>query len=139
MKDGEGNRRPGYGLLGFVGNSVLLSAKQEDGATLRDHLLSHWRQEKFDPEKKPELLEEVEYDECLEYLWDYFLDMSKRRTSNGFSYNPITHEGLEAWQRRRGIRFEPFEYEILDAIEVTYLCAHEEIAAEAAQRKQGAK
>jgi hypothetical protein len=47
--------------------------------------------------------------------------MNVRRTSNGFGANPITEEGVEAWARRRGIRLQPFENRILDALEVLYL------------------
>ena len=67
------------------------------------------------------MLDPVEYDESVEYLWRYFQDMNVRRTSNGFGPNPITEEGVEAWARRRGIRLVPFENRILDALEVMYL------------------
>lgn len=69
----------------------------------------------------PELLHPVECPECVMYLWEYFLDMCKRRTSNGFGVNPITEEGVVAWQRRRGIQLLPFENKLIDALEFVFM------------------
>jgi len=108
---------PDSGLLGFAGRETALSARQEDGATLREHLQSHERQS---GERHP-LLEDVECDESIIYLWDYFCSMNARRTGNGFGLNPITDEGVEAWARRRGIRLERFENYALDMLEQLFL------------------
>lgn len=67
------------------------------------------------------MLDQVEYDTSVKYLWKYFCDMNLRRPSSGFGVAPITEEGVEAWARRRGIRLEPFENRILDALEELYL------------------
>jgi hypothetical protein len=91
-----------------------------DGS-LRDLLMSHWRQEGYDPEKMPEELRPVECPKEVEYLWDYFRSMSRRRTGNGFGANPIPDEGVEAWARRRGIVLLPFENEMLDGMEQVLL------------------
>ena len=117
--DGDGKPIQDSGLLGFAGRETELSARQDDGATLRAHLESHERQS---GERHP-LLNPIECDESVKYLWGYFQDMNLRRTSNGFGYNPITDDGVEAWARRRGYRLEPFENHALDALEVMYLSA----------------
>lgn len=105
------------GLLGYAGREIALSTHQDDGATLREHLKSFQRQS-----GKPEpLLQPVECEEDIKYLWDYFCSMNARRTSNGFGLNPITEEGVEAWARRRGIRLERFENYALDALEQLFL------------------
>jgi hypothetical protein len=93
----------------------------EDGATLRDHLMSMWRQAQFKEEEKPEKLNPVGVDQSILYLWEYFLDMSKRRTSNGFGYNPIPEEGVTAWEKRRGIKLAYFENELIDQVEMLFL------------------
>lgn len=107
--------------MGFAGNEVELSERQGDGSTLRDHLMSHWRQSGYAEDKMPEQLRPVEHNESAAYLWEYFCDMSRRRTSNGFSLNPITDEGVEAWARRRRVRLLPFEHRLIDAMEEVFL------------------
>jgi hypothetical protein len=69
----------------------------------------------------PEQLTFIPCPEEVKYLWEYFKRMNKRRTTNGYSVNPITDEGVEAWARRRGIVFTPFENDMLDALEAVYL------------------
>jgi hypothetical protein len=113
----DGTPIPDSGLLGFAGRETELSMRQEDGATLRKHLESHERQS---GERHP-LLEPVECDDSVKYLWEYFCSMNTRRTNSGFGYNPITDEGVEAWARRRGYRLERFENVALDALEQLFL------------------
>jgi hypothetical protein len=81
----------------------------------------HWRQSQFREEQMPEQLRPVECPSCVMYLWDYFRDMNRRRTSNGYGYNPITEEGVQAWARRRRITLLPFENELLDELEYVFL------------------
>ena len=80
-----------------------------------------WRQDGFDPDKMPPELQPVECDQCVRYLWNYFLDMSRRRSGNGYGHNPISHEGVEAWARSRRITLQPFEHQMLDAIETVFI------------------
>ncbi len=67
------------------------------------------------------MLRPVECPDEVKYLWEYFLSMSRRRTSNGFGPNPIPDEGVEAWARRHRIQLQSFENQALDAIESMYL------------------
>lgn len=98
-----------------------LSTAQEDGSTLEAHLRNLWRQNSYRPEDMPEQLQEVECEECVKYLWGYFLSMNLRRTSSGFALNPIPHEGVEAWARGRRYSLQAFEYIMLDRLEALYL------------------
>lgn len=116
-RDAEGKSIPDSGLLGFAGREIALTTVQSDGATLRVHLESFERQSG----EHQELLDPVECDDSIKYLWEYFCSMNTRRTNNGFGPNPITDEGVVAWERRRGIKLESFENKILDALEVLYL------------------
>lgn len=93
----------------------------EDGSTLRDAHMSLWRQNFFKPEEMPEELKPVDCPDNVKYLWEYFLSMSKRRTSNGFGYNPLTDQQVESWARRRGITLLPFENMLLDELEPVFL------------------
>lgn len=54
------------------------------------------------------------------YLFAYWCSMNARRTSSGFGPNPITEEGVIAWQRRRGIVLDRVEHEAIDALESMY-------------------
>lgn len=69
----------------------------------------------------PEELESIDCPLEVLYLWEYFLDMSKRRTGTGFGLNPIPNEGVEAWAHRRGIQLLPFENRLLDELEQLFL------------------
>lgn len=94
-----------------------MSKAQADGATLRQHLESIETQTGITPDQ----LIPFELDDCVKYLWVYFLEMNARRTSNGFGRNPISEEALEAWCRRKDIKLVDFEYQALDALEIMYL------------------
>ena len=105
---------------------MLLAAKQDDGATLRDHLESIERQ----TGRTPEQLQPVDCPEAVRYLWEYFRSMNIRRASSGFGSimhegagrrNPISHGEMESWARRNRFTLEPFEEQALDALEMMYL------------------
>lgn len=88
-----------------------------DGCTNRSHL-----QRVFDQSGiLPELLEPEDCDEEVLYLWDYFLNMCKRRTSNGYGVNPITNSELRAWAELHNIHLAPWEIEVIDSLESMYL------------------
>lgn len=81
----------------------------------------HWKYMNYAEDKMPELLRRVEVPLGVMYLWEYFLDMSARRTHNGYSYNPVTNQEVRAWEERKRIRLNPFENKIIDAIERVFL------------------
>lgn len=57
------------------------------------------------------------------YIWEYFLLLNAKRSA-GLGSNPLSEVEMEAWQRRRGIQFDPFEIECIDALDRVYLdCA----------------
>jgi hypothetical protein len=116
-RDRDGNDIPDCGILGFAGRAIQLSMRQPDGATLREHLQSAWRQ----TGERPELLEPVDCPDEMLYLWDRFLEVSKRRTSNGFGLNPVPYADIAAWATMNRVRITPFELEVLDRIEALYV------------------
>jgi hypothetical protein len=59
----------------------------------------------------------VECPDGVDYLWGYFTEIDRRRTSNGFGMNPISYGELEAWTRLTGNTLSSFELEILDVFE----------------------
>lgn len=69
----------------------------------------------------PEQLEPVECPHEVFYLWEYFLQINRRRGNNGFTRNPISETELQAWQQRHGIRLEGFENYAIDALEDVFM------------------
>ena len=104
-------------MLAYAMREFELNARQEDGLPLRAHLDSLARQTGVVPEG----FEPIPCPEELRHLWEYFVSMSARRTSNGFGPNPITDEGVEAWARRRRVTLTAVENAALDALENAYL------------------
>lgn len=100
------------GLLGLVGRELQLTEEGEDGCTVRDHLVSRWRQT---GEKDP-LLEPIKIAEEVKYLWEYWVSMHRRRDSG----EAISHQEIYSWSQLRGIRLLPFELKALDAMEGVY-------------------
>jgi hypothetical protein len=64
---------------------------QGDGIALRQHLIAVERNANLRQERlhrpRPELA----------YLWDWFMDLSKGRTGNGFGANPLPWTEVQAW------------------------------------------
>jgi len=104
-------------LLQFAEHEISLSARQSDGATLREHLESLANQ----TGEMPQELEAVDCPEPIRYLWGYFTSMSKRRTWNGGMANPISNQEMQAWAQPRGIALSAFDVEALDDLETMYI------------------
>lgn len=60
------------------------------------------------------------------YLWEYWKNMSARRTGNGFGPNALSHAEVRAWEQRSGVRLAPFEADAIDTLEQIYLSYHAE-------------
>lgn len=54
---------------------------------------------------------------ALEYLWRTFRRLARRRTSNGFSSNPITWPDIDAFVRRSKFALTPWEVEIIEDLD----------------------
>ena len=57
----------------------------------------------------------------LEYLWAYFIQMSRKRTVGMASANPLSDAEIMAWERRNRIDLSPFEGECIDDLDSVYL------------------
>lgn len=96
-----------------------LSARQKDGFSLRDHLENGWRQTGI----KPEELDIEPLQHCIIYLWDWFIEISRGRTSNGFGPNAIGFVEIDAWQRVTGRRLDPWEIDAMLVLDAAYLAS----------------
>jgi len=58
--------------------------------------------------------------EVTEYLWHWFLRLSKRR-GGGFGPAPLTHSGMRDFFHLAGIRPSAWEIELLEELDDLYL------------------
>lgn len=56
----------------------------------------------------------------LEYIWEWFLALSRKR-QNGMGANPIASTEVLAWAARQRIDIDPFENTVLDRLDELYL------------------
>lgn len=47
----------------------------------------------------PEELSDYDCPEAAEHVWRWFLEISRRRSGNGFGANPISYTDVLAWSR----------------------------------------
>lgn len=55
------------------------------------------------------------------YLWDVFMRLHSRRSSNGFGLSPITWGDLDAFIRLTGIRLAPWEVEAIEDLDRAFM------------------
>lgn len=89
-----------------------------DGAPLGDHLASAARQLANLPGRKkpmPEIVPEgPPFPDELDYIWEWFSDLSRGLFQSGMGPPVVTWEALQAWQALMGIGpIEPWEAETL--------------------------
>jgi hypothetical protein len=70
--------------------------RQDDGATLREHLMSYARQT---GKAHPKILAAATLPKGCEQLWADFVHLHQRRGSAGFGPSLITDVQIDAWQR----------------------------------------
>ncbi len=60
----------------------------------------------------------------LQYLWDYFISMNRKRTVGAMCANPLSDEQISAWERRHRVTLSPFEQDCIDELDQAFLIAH---------------
>jgi hypothetical protein len=102
-----------------VEGELSLSELQSDGSTTRKHLESIWRQTGVMPA-------DLDVPECpaeVRYLWHWFLDLNRTRTS-GMGIGPITYSEIAAWAQLMGIAPRPFEVHAVKSIDSVFIAYH---------------
>ncbi|MCA0032767.1 hypothetical protein [Mesorhizobium sp. B263B2A] len=93
----------------------------EDGVTLRETLQGLLARAR-EPKRKAELAAELDVPPlpaCLTYLWSTFLRISNRRSADA----PLLWSEIDAFLRVTGRRFDPWEIEMMEALDRAYLMA----------------
>lgn len=103
-------------LLEYAEREFELSARRPDGSTGREHAEALALRGAVPPELAP-----LPFPEGAEYLWGYFQSMSARRSSNGYTVNPLSHQEVQAWAARHGVVLAPWEAQVLDQLEELYM------------------
>lgn len=104
-------------MLAFAKAEFVLQAKQTDGATLRAHLQIAAEQLGYLPE---ELRDAPALPFSMEAHWRWFTDLHFRRSSNGYSPNPISFTELDAWSRLRGVQLSTFDVDAIMQLDTVY-------------------
>lgn len=90
-----------------------MSATQSDGATLREHLTSQWRQ----TGKMPKMLEDaLQVPVLAAHVWSWFLELNDERQI-GVVDSKLTHEQITEWAKAYGVRIEPWERRAIKRID----------------------
>lgn len=105
-------------LIAYATYQFHLNRRQQDGATLKQHLESAYRQTGVMPE---ELADEPDLPYLAAHVWYYFLELHRTRSSNGFGENPLSYAEIECWCRLTGIVLEQWELQALVGIDGAYL------------------
>lgn len=90
-----------------------MSVTQEDGSSLKDHLLLIEKT----TGKPQEKLQTGEVPNVCSHVWNWFLKLHKKRSSNGFSVNPITYTEMQSFFKLHGLVPENWEIELIEALD----------------------
>ena len=104
--------------MAFAESEIRLGKQQDDGATLRDHLTSLWRQTGV----KPQALEDAPaLSPLVAHLWAWFVDLNGEREQSEMSVNRITSGALRDWCWATGNRPELWERTALRMLDRLWL------------------
>lgn len=95
----------------FASHVVELSRPTKDGATQRDHWEAAAR---GGSEAALARLTAPEYPDCVQYLWDWVMELHGRSGVGMSGPAPLSYEAIEAWSRLRGT--SPTAQEVLALI-----------------------
>lgn len=63
----------------------------------------------------------VPLDDIVEPVWDWFVEIAARKSSNGFGPGALTWVDLDAWQRLRRIRLSGGELDLILELDGIFL------------------
>lgn len=69
----------------------------------------------------PPEYESLSVPSCYIHIWEWFLELNRCRSSNGFGLNSISFLEIDAWSRLTGNKPKPFELRAIQELDVTFL------------------
>ena len=106
--------------MNFAEAEFTLGVRQEDGFTLKQHLLTAWKQSGKKPQ---ELIDAPPLPELTAYLWGYYQELHRRRVNYGWGHVPLSFSEVEAWARLTKRKLDPWELSALLDIDAVYLAS----------------
>lgn len=100
------------------------------GNSMRDQLMSAWRQTGVKPKALDEL---VEMPSSCFHVWKMFIELNNARGSNGFGVNPISYTEIYSYCKLHAIDIDEWELDLIKEFDKTVL----EIYAEQQKPKPG--
>lgn len=104
---------------------TTLYAPQPDGSTLAEFGASIQEQTGSWPEDIPE---PPDIPPALEHLWAWFWQLRTANPSAGFGPAPLSFGEMDAWQRVTGNQLEPWQVDVLLAMDAAFLTAQPKTA-----------
>lgn len=104
--------------MAFARHQFELSAPQDDGLPLIDHLRSVERQT---GRAHPMIADGPPIPPGCAQLWIDFLELHGSRGSAGFGMARITFADIRAWQDVRGVRFDQWEIDCIRKVDDMWL------------------
>lgn len=96
-----------------------MARRQPDGQSLAQHLKAAARRSAAAKAK----LIGPPCPAAAEHIWGWFRALDAGRGGNGFGPNPLAWAELESFARVQGLRFTPFELELLRGLDHAWLTA----------------
>ncbi|MBT9370272.1 hypothetical protein KLP42_10200 [Rhizobium sp. CSW-27] len=111
--------------MAYAERAFALAAVGDEGVSLRAQLEGQLKRTKK-PQRRAEIEAELTlppFPQTLAHIWQAYHRL-RARTAAGFSGpRPITWPDIEAFLRQSGMRFSPWEIEILEALDDAFLTA----------------
>lgn len=104
-------------LIEYAGHEFSLNARQKDGATLRDHLESVYRQTRIMPKE----LEPKELPYAISYLWEWFMELQRGRQYGMSGALPLSYSDIKAWAELTGKMPQCWEIDVIKQIDILYI------------------
>lgn len=69
----------------------------------------------------PDALVQVELDDGIAYLWQWFVELHSGRTCSEFGQSPLSYSDIGSWCAMNSIRLDTFELRAIKALDAAYL------------------
>ena len=106
-------------MADFARAEFALDVRQEDGHTLKQHLITAWKQ----TGKKPAELAVPDKPPSVEYLWEYWRELHRCRNNFGWGHMHLTHLEIDAWKRNTKRKLDPWELEAILQVDNAYIAS----------------
>lgn len=87
----------------------------KQGGTKLDHL------KQVEKQKGSDVIPEIEIPEDGQHVWNWFIDLHKKRGSSGFGAAPLLYTEIRAWGELMRITVEPWEVTAIMEMDDAYL------------------